>query len=73
MKKRNKLTIFCIQNDSPSMLTSIFTFNNEFIQILILEMFEYTQIPFFQILDSFVQFNEFSVAIRTYVHRTLLK
>jgi len=34
-----------IQGDSPSMLTPIFSFNNEFIQIQIFGIIKYTQRP----------------------------
>jgi len=45
--------IHIIQDDSPSMLIPKFSFNKEFVLILIFDIFKYTQRPSFQIHDFY--------------------
>jgi len=53
-KKSIVLKLINIQGDLPSMLISIVSLNNEFIQILIFGIFKFTQkLPYFQIPEIF--------------------
>lgn len=54
MAKKLSQYIINIQNDSPDMITIIFFFNNEIIEILIFRIFNYAQRPIFQIIEFFV-------------------
>jgi len=52
--------IIYIMGDSPSMFPYIFTFNNKFIQILILGIFKYIQ-------DNIFKFLKFSILLKEYL------